>query len=101
MEVRSNELNKVLGRKTRPKQVLNVISISIGLVYIVTRQTGSFSSQRQKKKKRTRDNTFWRCVYKRNGKKYFNLEMKENDQTADFCFGNGRINKQFATTAAG
>ena len=27
-----------------------MISISIGLVYIVTRQTGSFSSQRQKRK---------------------------------------------------
>ena len=34
-------------------------------------------------------------------KKKLQFRDGTNDQTADFCFGNGRINKPFATTAVG
>mgnify|MGYP000135068249 CR=1 FL=1 len=41
-EVRSNELKQVIQSRSNK---LNVITISVGLVYIVSRQTGSFYSQ--------------------------------------------------------
>ena len=75
-----------------------MISISIGLVYIVTRQTGSFSCQRQNKKERKKGRKqvaiFSGDAYEGNKEKKIQF-----NQTADFCFGNGRINKPFATTA--
>ena len=58
-------------KKQQTKPVLNVISISIGLVCIVTRQIGSFFLPNSKK--RTRGNTFWRCVER---EKNLNLEME-------------------------
>ena len=48
-----------------------MISISIGLVYIITRQTGFFSSQRQKREHVTI--LLEMCI---KGKKNFNLEME-------------------------
>ena len=33
-------------------------------------------------------------------KKIFQFRDGTNDQTADFCFGNGRIDKPFTTTVA-
>ena len=39
-------------------------------------------------------------AYEENREKIFQFRDGTNDQTVDFCFGNGRINKPFATTAA-
>ena len=76
-----------------------MISISIGPVYIVTRQTGSFSPQREK---REHVAILSGDAYKgKKKKKELQFRDGTNDQTADFCFGNGRINKPFATTTAG
>ena len=64
--------NKVRLEKNQTKPVLNVISISIGLVYIVTRQTGSFFFPTTKK-----ENTWQYFLEMRiKEKKNFNLEME-------------------------
>ena len=39
-------------------------------------------------------------AYEGNREKVFQFRDGTNDQTADFCFGNGHINKPSATTAA-
>ena len=81
-----------------------MISISNGLVLIYCNLDNPvklvlFSSQRPDKKKLVA--ILSGDAYKGNGKKKFQFRVGTNDQTADFFFENGRINKPFAMTAVG
>ena len=87
--------------KNKTKPVRNMISISFGLVYIVllTNSSNRFFSLPDDKKE-----NMWQYFpemhMKEIQKKIFQFRDGTNDQTEDFCFGNGRIDKPFTTTAA-
>ena len=80
-----------------------MISISIGivLIYCDLEKPVKLVPFLPNDKKKKRVAILSGDAYKENGKNIFEFRDGTNDQTADFFFGNGRINKPFATTAVG